>query len=74
MVYFIDLIFYAERLFILEEVLEIKISELQVKEYMYILHDWIDEIVNKRDDRIKSKRYKIVTSEKKWNELRKMLQ
>ena len=59
MVYFIDLIFYAERLFILEEVLEIKISELQVKEYMSILHDWIDEIVNKRDDRIKSKRYKI---------------
>ena len=74
MVYFIDLIFYGERLFILEEVLGIKISELQVKEYMYILHDWIDEIVNKRDDRIKSKRYKIVTSVKKWNELRKMLQ
>lgn len=73
MVYFIDLIFYAERLFILEEVLEVEISELQVMEYMYILHDWIDEIVNKRDDRIKSKRYKSVTSAKKWNELRKAL-
>lgn len=42
-------------------------------EYMYILHDWIDEIVNKRDDRIKSKRYTSVTSVKKWNELRKTL-
>lgn len=73
MAYFIDLIFYAERLFILEEVLEIEISELQVMEYMYILHDWIDEIVNKRDDRIKSKRYMRVANAKKWNELRKTL-
>lgn len=72
-VYFIDLIFYAERLFILEEILGVEISELQVMEYMYILHDWIDEIVNKRDDRIKSKSYKSVTSVKKWNELRTTL-
>ena len=41
---------------------------------MYILNDWIDDIVNKCDDRIKSKRYKIVRSVKKWNELRNMLQ
>ena len=64
MVYFIDLIFYAERLFILEEVLEVKISEMQIMEYMYILHDWIDKIVNKRDDRIKSERYKKFISAK----------
>lgn len=73
MVYFIDLIFYAERLFILEEILEVEILEMQVMEYMYILHDWIDEMVNKRDDRIKSERYKRVRNIKKWNELRKTL-
>ncbi len=60
MVYFIDLIFYAERLFILEEILEIEILEVLSQEYLYILHDWIDEIVNQRNDRIKSERYKRV--------------
>ncbi len=58
MVYFIDLIFYAERLFILKEILGITISDMQAREYMYILHDWIDELVNQRSDRIKSERYR----------------
>lgn len=37
MVYFIDLIFYAERLFLLIEILGISISNVQAREYMYIL-------------------------------------
>lgn len=73
MVYFIDMIFYAERLFLLEEVLEVEILETRVMEYMYILHDWIDEIVNKRDDRIKSQRYKKVMGAKRWNEFMRTL-
>ena len=57
MVYYIDLIFFAERLFVLEEMLNIELNEGMIQEYMYIMHDWIDELVNKRTDRIKSKRY-----------------
>lgn len=73
MIYFIDLIFYAERLFVLKEILEISISGLEAKEYMFVLHDWIDELVNKRTDRIKSKRYKkalrIEEGRAEWNEV-----
>lgn len=69
MVYFIDLIFYAERLFILTEILGVKVSEEQVKEYLYILHDWIDERVNQRTDRIKSERYHKVMGAKEMNTL-----
>lgn len=58
MLYFIDFIFYAERLFILNELLELNLNEAMVQEYLYILHDWIDEIENNKIDRIKSKRYK----------------
>lgn len=57
MVYYIDLIFFAERLFVLEEMLNLELNEGMIQEYMYIMHDWIDELVNKRTDRIKSKRY-----------------
>ncbi len=57
MVYYIDLIFIAERLFVLDEMLKLKLNERMIQEYMYIMHDWIDELVNKRADRIKSKRY-----------------
>lgn len=67
MVYFIDLIFIANRLFLIEEVLNLPIVGDQVKEYMYIMHDWIDELVNNRNDRIKSKRYKRVENAKKMN-------
>lgn len=67
MAYFIDLIFYAERLFIVTELLGLKVSEEQVKEYLYILHDWIDECVNQRSDRIKSKRYQEIMRAKEWN-------
>ncbi len=69
MVYFIDLIFYAERLFILTEIFGISISDVQAKEYMYILHDWIDEIVNQRSDRIKSERYKKVLKAREFNKV-----
>ena len=57
MLYFIYLIFYAERLFILIEILELEINENMIQEYLYIMHDWIDKIVNNRDDRIKSNYY-----------------
>lgn len=67
MVYFIDIIFFAERLFVLKEVLEIEISDEQVQEYLYILHDWIDELVNNREDRVKSKRYINIVNAKEWN-------
>lgn len=67
MVYFIDLIFLANRLFMLKEILNLPVIDEQVKEYMYILHDWIDSIVNKRSDRIKSKRYKQVEKVKESN-------
>lgn len=77
MAYFIDLILYAERLFITNEILGIAISDEQAKEYMYVLHDWIDELVNKRTDRIKSKRYKKATELEKvkaeWNEVMERL-
>lgn len=75
MVYYIDLIFYAERLFILIEILGISISDIQAKEYMYILHDWIDELVNQRSDRVKSEGYKKVLktmeSNKVLNDIKK---
>jgi len=67
MVYFIDLIFLANRLFILKEILNLPVIDEQVKEYMYILHDWIDSIVNKKNDRTKSKRYKQVEKAKGFN-------
>lgn len=37
--------------------LNLELNESMIQEYMYIMHDWIDELVNKRTDRIKSKRY-----------------
>lgn len=74
MVYFIDLIFYAERLFILEEVLGIEILESLSQEYLYILHDWIDKIVNQRNDRIKSERYRRVKSVNEGNKFLKDIQ
>ena len=67
MVYFIDLIFLANRLFMLKEILNLPVIDEQVKEYMYILHDWIDSIVNKKNDRTKSKRYKQVEKAKESN-------
>lgn len=69
MVYFIDVIFIANRLFLIEEILNIPIINEQVKEYMYIMHDWVDDIVNDRNDRIKSKRYKLVENAKKMNDI-----
>ena len=57
MVYYMDLIFIAERLFILDEILNLRLNESMIQEYMYIMHDWIDEVVNNRKNRIKSKRY-----------------
>lgn len=57
MVYYMDLIFIAERLFILDEILNLRSNESMIQEYMYIMHDWIDEVVNNRKNRIKSKRY-----------------
>ena len=71
MVYFIDLIFLANRLFILKEILYLPIMDEQVEEYMYILHDWIDEIVNGRSDRIKSKRYRQLVRIKEANDFYK---
>lgn len=72
MAYFIDLILYAERLFMVNEILGITIAEVQAKEYMYVLHDWVDELVNKRTDRIKSERYKkaveLERGKTEWNE------
>ena len=44
-------------MFVLEEMLNLELNEGMIQEYMYIMHDWIDELVNKRTDRIKSKRY-----------------
>ena len=67
MVYFIDLIFLADRLFILKEILNLSIIDEQVKEYMYILHDWIDSMINKRNTRFKSQRYKQVEKIKEFN-------
>lgn len=74
MVYFIDLIFLAERLFLLAEVLGIPLLDFQIKEYMYILHDWIDEMVNGRTDRIQSARYKKVVNAKEINKFLAELQ
>lgn len=68
MVYYIDLIFIAERLFLLEEMLNLKLNVILVQEYLYIMHDWIDELVNKRTDRIKSKRYKKIQDAGLFNE------
>lgn len=68
MVYYIDLIFIAERLFLLEEMLNLKLNVILVQEYLYIMHDWIDELVNKGADRIKSKRYKKIQDVNLFNE------
>ena len=48
--------------------------DLQIKEYMYILHDWIDEMVNGRTDRIQSVRYKKVVNAKEINKFLAELQ
>jgi hypothetical protein len=69
MVYFIDLIFYAERLFLLVELLELEVNETMIQEYLYIMHDWIDEIVNNRKDRIKSKHYRMVEEVYQFNKM-----
>jgi hypothetical protein len=67
--YFIDLIFYAERLFLLVELLELEVNETMIQEYLYIMHDWIDEIVNNRKDRIKSKHYRMVEEVYQFNKM-----
>lgn len=69
MVYFVDLIFYAERLFISNELLKLNVNEAMVQEYLYIMHDWIDEIANNRKDRIKSKRYKKIKIINQFNNM-----
>lgn len=48
----------------MKEILQLEICEPQMREYLWILHDWIDELVNKRIDRVKSDRYKDVIKEK----------
>lgn len=61
MIFWFDILHYAIRLMIVSE-LKVSIDEGVVKEYYYILHDWILKILYGKEDNLKSNTYSFVKS------------
>lgn len=59
MLIYFEIVYYALRVCLITEKLQIKIDESAIKEYFYIIHDWILDIRKSDMQSIKSNTYKI---------------
>lgn len=59
MIIYFEIVLYALRIYLIEEKLHRAVDENNIREYYYIIHDWILDVQNNTSKPVKSKTYKI---------------